>query len=149
MSHVTRVDSVPIESIEAVRAAVKELQGQGIKIELVAKQAPRMFFPHHETECDWVLKLQDCVYDIGLEAKKDTNGKFTHFEPMLDVYKDKIHAILGNEHTEGTVTEKAIGKFLSAYQKNNMMITAKKQGYNVRGTQVDKNGNLNLVLVQR
>ena len=148
MSHVTTIDTVPIKDIDAVKKAVKELKKLGVSCELLKDSRPRMYFNSHEELCDYVIKLNESPYDIGLRRKED-EGKFKEYELIFDGYKNHICKLVG--YTDKKQDEdkhlRHVGQFTKLYSKHATINQAKKQGYRVT-TKQNKDGSLNLVLTK-
>lgn len=138
MSHTTTIKA-DIRDVRAIRAAVKELQQQGAKVELLENTKPRMFYEHqHPEKSAFVLKL-DGPYDVGLD--KTADGKY---ELAFDSWGGHIHKQLGNAKAKGS--NATVSKFLQAYSKHAAINAATAKGYFVSGCTYDAKGNLNLVL---
>lgn len=149
MSHVTKLHGVVISDISAVRAAVQELNSQGVNVTLAENQKPRVHgFDSVET-CDYVLKLTG-AYDVGLKRNAEGN-----YEPVLDVYQGHV----GNAGLRATCpmpntaayrsqqhTQHEIGRFLQSYAKHAAINAATSQGHTVETCSMDGEGNVQLVL---
>lgn len=100
VSHSTTIKTVPIKSQSALRAAIAELQSNGVNIELQENCKPRMYYKNQIAKqivstakegefsfnedpdvCDFVIHLPDSFYDIGLLRQED--GSYT---PVFDDY---------------------------------------------------------------
>lgn len=90
MSHTTVLKTIQIKSIEALEGAVAYLQSQGVNCELVKGTTPRMYYENQHTKCEYVLKLKDCVYDVGFEKQKDGS-----YAPVFDSYNRHIQKQIG------------------------------------------------------
>lgn len=70
MSHTTTVSGLSIKFADSIRAAVTEMKTNGLNVELLENATPRMYYPHQMQEvgdCDFVLKVKDAKYDVGLK----------------------------------------------------------------------------------
>jgi hypothetical protein len=160
MSHTTKIKSVPIRDIAALRSAVKDLQKQGISCELVQDAKPRMYYQDQlqrhlkrgSENCDYVLKLNNARYDVGFI--KEDDGTYT---PVFDDWQKSVAGQIGNpvpgahEHWSGTrndteQTLHSIGKLLQGYTTHAMTNVATASGMMVEGTTIDKDGNIHLTL---
>jgi len=146
MSHTTKIDTVPVKDIEAVKSAVSELKQQGINIELLTNVNPRMYYKNQHGNCDFVLNLKDSVYDVGLNAVKDSNGYIDHYEYVFDEHANYVGKVLGIPSQAGADPILAqLAKFTSLYSKHAAINSARNQGFNVRDIHVDAKGNTQLV----
>lgn len=144
MSHTTKIKSVPIKSISALRAAVADLQSQGIRCELRENEKPRMYYADQlakhlgkqDGKAEFVLHLADAAYDVGFVAEQD--GSFT---PVFDSWRGEVKRVLGNGG-EGQAGE--MGKLLQAYSKAVAIESAVSQGYTVLSCDFDSKGQIQL-----
>ena len=173
MSHTTQVKTVPIKDIPALKKAIEELRKEGVNITLEENAIPRMYYQDQLQKhmglksdvCDYVIRVQDSYFDIGL-VKDDAAGGYT---PVFDDYgspgpnplsrkgRGAIKQFLGAsfagkaEHWSGRrddteQTLHSIGKLMQGYTKHAAINAAVKAGHNVLGTTKDKNGNIQLRL---
>ena len=145
MSHTTTIKSLKFTDPAAMRAAVQELQANGVRCELVENQRPRMYYRGQHAACPYVLKLHDCIYDVGFDRQKDGS-----FVPAFDEYQGHIGQQIGAtcpmpSSQEGRA-QHAIGRFSQLYAKHAAINAATAQGYMVESCDTDAQGNLNLVL---
>lgn len=138
MSHTTKVD-VKISSASAIRSAVLALQQAGVSCSLLENAKPRMFYSNQHGECEFVLKLNDCPYDVGFERQPDGT-----FSPVYDEWGGHIAKKIGNSNASGF--GKHIGKFMQQYSAAVTIEAAVAQGYYVESTTTDAEGNIQLVL---
>lgn len=139
MSHTTTVSEVVIKDIAAIRDTVKELQQQGIKCELLKDTVPNMFYRNQHKACAYVLRLEGCRYDIGLEK----NGN--QYDMVFDEYGDHLKSILKcNVENNSRTPLSQVSKFVQLYQKNALIREARRQGHIVEGCTQDSKGNLQL-----
>lgn len=149
MSHVTKLEGVVISDMNAVRAAVSELNSAGINVRLVEGPAkPRVHGYDTVETCDFVLALPG-AYDVGL--KRNAQG---NYDPILDVWQGHVGKYLGATcPLPGTAayrsqehTQHEIGRFLQTYAKHAAMNSAMAQGYLIESCGIDAEGNVQLVL---
>jgi hypothetical protein len=148
MSHVTKLAGVVITDIGAVRAAVAELNSQGVSVEIAENQKPRVHGYDSVEKCDFVLKLKG-AYDVGLKKNKEGN-----YEPVLDVYQGHVGKYLAptcpvpgtRAYQSQEHTQHEIGRFLQLYAKHAAMNAAANAGHTVETCTIDDTGNINLVL---
>lgn len=187
MSHTTSIKSTPIKSIEALRRAVAELRDNGVNVQLEQNTVPRMYyadqlakhvkskqdsgqaygsklrFHQNPEECDWVIRLQDSYYDIGLiqnEAGElvpffDDYNHASPYVPATQSGKGPIRKFLGAEFTgnvehwsgqreAGEQQLHSVGKLLQHYSKYAVIEEAENQGYVVSHTETDTKGNVHV-----
>ena len=92
MSHTSKV-GLNIVNEKDIRGAVELLKNQGVEIELIEDAIPRMYFKHQETEtgeCDFVLKLNNSRYDVGLKYNHKTKKYDAEYDPWGDDIKNVI-----------------------------------------------------------
>lgn len=145
MSHTTTLKSVVVRDTQALRSAVTKLQGQGIRCSLQENVVPRMYYQNQHTACAFVVKLDDCKYDVGFD--KQTDGTYA---PVFDEWAGHIGKVIGVDTplgaTEETKTEAAIGKLMQAYSEHATINAATAQGYFVESATTDAEGNIHLTL---
>jgi hypothetical protein len=90
MSHTTVLKTIQIKNITALQEAVDYLKSQGVNCELVKDAKPRMYYPDQVGKCDYVIKLKDCVYDVGFEKQKDGS-----YAPMFDSWGGHVQKFIG------------------------------------------------------
>ena len=178
MSHSTTIKTVPIKSVNALRAVIAELRQSGIDIELLEDAKPRMYyadqikkqivgaagsnqfaFNQDNDVCDFVIKVNDSYYDIGLLRNADGSG----YTPVFVDYtggavsgapvtgtkglKHVLGAKFGGptkhwagarEGTEEDGTLHSIGKFLQGYTKHATIEAATMAGHTVTGSEYDE-----------
>jgi hypothetical protein len=136
---------------------------------------PRMYYADQmqrhmgrkDEVCDYVLKLDDCPYDVAF-IKEEGKNEFT---PVFDTYKPYgldpktrqwgslkgIADFLGAEYNgpvhhwsghqeESEEATHAIGKLLQQYSKHAAMNAATAAGYYVESCEVDGEGEIVLTL---
>lgn len=170
MSHTTTVKSVPIKSRSALRSAAQALRSAGINCELVENAVPRMFYENqirmhiqskmpeayryhaNPDECDFILRLPGCRYDIGFL----TDIKTGDLIPLFDDWAKSISNTLGAkftgvvEHWSGQrddteQTLHSIGKLLQEYSKQAIMESAAQDGISIESCEYDKEGVLQIM----
>lgn len=143
MSHTATVKSIKIQSITALRGAIQELAQAGIKCSLVENAVPRAYFANQQGMelAPYVVKLNDCPYDIGLYRQADGS-----YEARTDFFAGHIERLLGATARTAESTEQAkMGKLFQMYGVHAATEAAKKKGLMVR--RVTKNdGTLTLEL---
>lgn len=132
MSHTSKIDSVKITDIDAVKQAIEDLNKMGIKCSLRENATPRAYYADQKGMgiAPYVVHLQDCTYDVGLYKSDD--GKY--YEPRADLFAKKIKNILG---VEGDTLQDHIGKLLNAYSARATMRAAIRKGYQCNRIQND------------
>lgn len=145
MSHTTTLKGLQIKSVSALRAAVEELQAQGITCSLLENKVPRMYFANQHGISALVLNLPNCPYDIGFDLQ--TDGSYL---PVLDTWSNKIEMQIGSVCPMPTSDEgkaqHAMGRFLQSYAKQAAIEAATQNGYMVESATADDKGTVHLVL---
>lgn len=148
MSHTTTLKGVDIKDVSAIRSAVNNLRAKGINVELVENATPRMYYDHQAADvgqCDFVLKLSNSPYDVGL--KKNADGKY---EAVFDEWANKVGGQIGAScpmpNTPEGRAQHAIGQFLQEYAKEAATNAAVSQGYQVEDTTIDDDGTVHLTI---
>lgn len=147
MSHITRTN-LRITDTSALRSAVNDLKSQGINCDLLENASPRIYAGDHGGECDYVLRLNDAAYDVGFRKQGDGS-----FAPEADFWDNKIANQLGADVNvcpmptshEGRVQHQ-LGKLMQAYAKAAAVNAAVQQGYSVESSDIDADGNVQVVL---
>ena len=144
MSHTTKIQSVPIKSVDALRSAVLALKEMGVNCDLLENTKPRMFYRHQEELCEFVLKLHDCQYDLGFRLEQSESGK--SYAPIFDEWGDYIaqHLSVG-KRPQNKEDQSAwhIGKFLQQYSVSEVREEAHLNGWTV-DEEVDESGEIHL-----
>jgi len=148
MSHTTTVKSCPIRSVSALKSAIRKLQKNGVKCELVEDTFCKLYFESQSREigkCEYVLKLENSPYDVGF--KKNSEGIY---DIKMDEYAGHTAKKLGGKAPiqEGQDSSAhAIGQLLSAYSEEAVIETALEQGYMVESaTYNETTGETELIL---
>ncbi len=132
MSHTATISAIKIQSISALRDAVKELSDAGIKISLIENATPRAYYDNQSGmgKAPFVIKLPDCRYDIGLYGDAKVG-----FEARTDFFMGYVEKELGVQACSVDSREQArLGKLYQAYGIHAAMEAARKQGHSVRRT---------------
>lgn len=130
MSHTATINSIKIVSITALQAAVNELAQSGLKCSLVPDSTPRAYFPNQPGmgKADYVLKLNDSPYDIGLYKGADGS-----YEARTDFHANHINKLLGAPASSPETREQAqMGKLFQLYGVHAAAEAARRQGHMVR-----------------
>lgn len=145
MSHTTTLKTVSIRDLAALRAAVEELNAAGVSCDLVERAVPRMFYASQHGECDYVLKLHKCRFDVGFDKQADGS-----YVPVYDEWGNNVGTQIGATcNIAKTPEEKAtqqIGRLMQGYAKHAAVNAAVSQGYFVESTVTDEKGTVHLVL---
>lgn len=148
MSHTTTIKSVPIKDVQALKAAVKELQDAGVKCELRENCMPRMYSEGQARAvgtCDYVLHLPNSRYDVGFVKQADGS-----YAPAFDEWSGQVAGTLGAAcplpNTAEGKAQHAIGKLMQSYGKHAAINQARREGYTVESAKHDNKGNLVITL---
>jgi hypothetical protein len=144
MSHTSTIKAIKIVSIQALRSAVEELASGGIRCRLEDGGTPRAFYPNQPGlgAADYVLKLDDCPYDVGFYKSDD--GK--SYEARTDFWMGHVEKILGTPASKPEHEEQAkMGKLFQKYAVNAATEEARRKGLQVRRQTAD-DGTVKLVL---
>lgn len=148
MSHTTKLKSIAIRDISALRSAVAEIKASGVECELVEKQTPRMYSPQQEKDlgvCDYVLRLPNSRYDVGFEKQQDGS-----YIPVFDDWNNQVGSQIGAAcpmpGTKEGNAQHAIGRFMQSYLKHATTNIARAKGQMVQSCHVNPNGEIKLVL---
>lgn len=145
MSHTTTIRSVAIRDTNAIRQAVERLQSKGVNINLLENTKPRMYYEHQGEKCEYVLHMPGCRFDVGLKLQKDGT-----YAPMYDEHARHVGNVIGaacnipNNRDDQALHQ--IGQFMQAYSEFAAVNAAGAAGYMVESSEVDKDGNVQLVL---
>jgi len=144
MSHTTTIDGVVFSSIEALKAAVKELNSKGVACSLVQNEVPRAYYANQAglEKADYVLKLPAAQYDVGFYMNKEKGG----YEARTDLFMGSVAGVLGVQASPGeTAMQAALGKLNQTYAIHAATRKAIQQGYTVRRVDA-KDGGVRLVI---
>lgn len=129
MSHTATVKSIKIQSVTALRAAVAEMAASGIKCSLIENATPRAYFANQAGmgKADFVLKLDDSPYDVGLYKTDDG------YEARTDFFAGHINKVIGGVCRNPDAREQAqMGKLFQMYGVAAATEAARKKGHMVR-----------------
>jgi hypothetical protein len=143
MSHTTSIHSITIQDVGSLRKAIEELNSAGIRCELVENSTPRAYSPNQAGmgKADYVVRLPDATYDIGLYKNEDG------FEARTDFYNGSVERVLGAAHVEEGEdrTQARLGKLYQRYAVCVAEKQAARSGRTVSRRTLD-NGTIQLVM---
>lgn len=141
MSHTTTISTLLLSDKAAIKGAIRELQAQGVKCDLLEAAIPRSYAGNQMKKADYVLKLHDSPFDVGMYANKD--GEYSL---ATDFYQGHVENLLGVTPGKDDNRDQAkLGKLYQAYAANAIERQAAQQGYSVSRVKGD-NGGVRLVL---
>lgn len=141
MSHTTTISTLLLSDKAAIKGAIKELQAQGVKCDLLESVIPRSYQGNTMKKADYCLKLHDSPYDVGMYANKD--GEYSL---ATDFYQGHVEGILGvTPGKDDDFNQAKLGKLYQAYASNAIERQAAQQGYSVSKVK-GENGGVRLVL---
>jgi hypothetical protein len=117
--------------MEALGAAVKELNAAGVACSLQKGGTPRAFYSNQEGmgAADYVIKLDQSKYDIGLYYNKDKKG----YEARTDLFGGYVAKVIGAQARPGESEQQAaLGRLYQGYGVHAATRAAVKNGYTVR-----------------
>jgi hypothetical protein len=120
------VKSIAITSVEALQAAINELNTLGVKCSLVANATPRAFYSNQQGlgKADYVIKLDNSRYDVGLY--KNAEGGY---EVRTDFWGEDVKNQLGAvASAPGKAEQAKLGKLFQAYGIHAAMQEARRKG---------------------
>jgi hypothetical protein len=130
MSHTATVSTIKIQSVTALRAAIAELAEKGVRCSLLENAKPRAYSVNQEGMglADFVIKLDDSQYDIGLYKTKDGS-----YEARTDFYRGGVERCLGASASSPETREQArMGKLFQMYGVHAATEAARKKGHMVK-----------------
>ena len=130
MSHTAKISAIKISSVSALRSAIAELQQAGVKCSLVESATPRAYFPQQQDmgHAEFVIKLDDAPYDIGLYKQPDGT-----YEARTDFWMGHVERVLGAQASKPEKAEQAkMGKLFQMYGIHAATEAAKRKGLAVR-----------------
>jgi len=143
VSHTTTIRGLAIKDVGAIRRAVAELQSKGVKISLAENTKPRMYYRQQEVMCDFVLKLENANYDVGLVKQADGT-----YNVITDEYGGTVARAVGASCPVPKTAEEralwAIGQFGQQYARFAAINAATAQGYMIERDYFDEHGNVQL-----
>lgn len=136
MSHTSEIKSVVFTDIDALQAAVAELNKSGVRCSLLKDATPRAFYENQQgmEKAPYVLRLSDAKYDVGF-YQNDTGG----YVARTDLWGGSVASVLGVKAQNGEpAAQAALGKLYQSYAVNAAVRQAARQGYRVmRSTRPD------------
>lgn len=136
MSHTSEIKSVVFTDIDALQAAVAELNKSGVRCSLLKDATPRAFYENQQgmEKAPYVLRLSDAKYDVGF-YQNDTGG----YVARTDLWGGSVASVLGVKAQNGEpAAQAALGKLYQSYAVNAAVRQAARQGYKVtRSTRPD------------
>lgn len=145
MSHTTKIKSVAIRDESAIEQAVTKLQNAGVNCSLKTNTMPRMYYSSQKEQCEYVLSLPGCRFDVGFQKQADGT-----FSPVYDEFANAVGSQIGAVCKLPVAGEDQalvqLGKFLQAYTECATVNAAVQAGFMVESTTTDKDGNVVLEL---
>lgn len=139
MSHTTKINAIEIRDVAAVAAAIKDMIADGKKLELIANAKPRAYFNNQNGmgQADFVVKLHNAPYDLGLYKQEDGS-----YEIRTDFWAGKVERELGVKPFQ--TPQQKLGQFYQAYSTAVVMNKLKASGKMVSRIKA-KDGSVKLV----
>lgn len=113
MSHTTRVSEVRVHDIDALQAAVTELQSQGVNVTL-ERDAPCRIWGQAPIK-PFVVHNHAGRFDVGFEEAKDGNG----YTPIFDYHGGELYNVMGQGKQQAKTPEERvlsnIARLMQAY----------------------------------
>lgn len=131
MSHTTAIESIVFSDIQALKAAVNELNSKGVRCSLDTNAVPRAFYANQQgmEMAPFVLRLTDCQYDVGFYPRAQGGG----FEARTDLFANRVADVLGAPISgKETAMQGALGKLNQMYAVHAATRAAAAKGHNVR-----------------
>ena len=144
MSHTTSIENIVFSDIAALTAAVTELNTKGVRCSLVKGGTPRAYYANQAGmgAADYVLKLEDCQYDIGFYQNAAKKG----LEARTDLFANHVQRVLGVQAQKGESAQMAaLGKLNQTYAIHAATRKAIQQGRTVRRVN-NNDGSVRLVI---
>jgi hypothetical protein len=122
MSHTTTINNVEIVDLDALRAAVDELQTNGVSCSLLENSVPRGYYAKQNglEKAPMVLSLRNSKYDVGFYR----NTQDTAYEARCDLFGGHIAREIG-------AGDAPMGKLMSLYATHAITRKAVQQGHRV------------------
>lgn len=136
MSHTETIKGVTINDINAVMAAVEELNKSGVRCQLLQNERPRLYYANQHGVCPYVLNLLDSPYDVGLALKKDGKG----YELVTDLWGGHVARLLKGKGAT------PVARFTSLYAKHRTLAVARSKGHTVDSITERADGGWDLVI---
>lgn len=133
ISHTTKVSSVRVHDIAALRAAVAALQQEGLPVSLEENAPCRLW--SQNPKMPYVVKVNNASgrnrFDVGFEKAADGKG----YIPVFDYHGNWIGEVLGQGFNVAKTNEERvlanIGKLMQAYSVQALQNEAYRQGCSV------------------
>lgn len=131
MSHNITVDKIKIKNIDALRSAIHELAGSGVKISLEENAHYRGYNVRESGTYPYVIQLPNSRYDVALTPDKDGEG----YVPVFDTWNDQVRNQLG--YSKGALADAScdinspeahIGRLMQLYGICEAEMVASQQG---------------------
>jgi hypothetical protein len=131
MSHTTTIGGIVISDMDALNAAIAELNTHGINCELLKGAQARAYYGNQKgmENPEYTIHLKDCRYDVGLYRTQNGDG----LEARADFWEGHIERQLGvtpgpnDDHTQAK-----IGKLYNTYAVQAASRKAIQQGMRVQ-----------------
>ena len=129
MSHTTTIDAIMFTDMGALQAAINELKATGVDCELMQNLTTRAYYNNQQGmgTADYVVKLNDAKYDVGLYASEDGGG----YEARTDFYGGTVEKQLGVQDAAVAGEQRKLGKLYQMYGVHGATRIAVQQGYAV------------------
>jgi len=130
MSHTSSIKGMVMTDINALKAAVADLASQGIKVSIIPDATPRAYYTDQKGlgRADFVIKLADAPYDVGIYATKTADGRTT-YEARTDFWGQHVERILGVPCSDAALRDQSkLGKLFQAYGVQTTMNALRAQG---------------------
>jgi hypothetical protein len=144
MSHTTSIKAVKIQSVNALRSAIAELNSSGTRLTLKENATPRAYFANQAGlgKADFVVEVHGAKYDIGLYKQEDGS-----YEARTDFWGGSVQAVLGGTATTQERAEQAkMGKLFQMYGIHAATEAARRKGLSVRRITDASTGTIKLEL---
>jgi hypothetical protein len=131
MSHTTEINNIVFADIEALKAAVNELNSKGIKCTLVKGGTPRAYYQNQQGmgAADYTLQLDGSPYDIGFYTDKEKKGLVAR----TDLFMGHVARVLGAQASAGeSQAQAALGQLYQTYAIHAATRKAVQQGMSVK-----------------
>ncbi|MET0465344.1 MAG: hypothetical protein ABW007_19440 [Chitinophagaceae bacterium] len=149
MSHTSEITDSAFTDEKMLEAAVSSLKAQGVAISFQKGGMPRMFYAdqfqkyNNGKDADFVVKLENCPYDIGFVRKE---GKLN---PIFDEWNSHIANQLGMKEVTGyNAKDKThhIRRLNMEYQLAALKATARKKNMRVGDVKRSADGQIRLTV---
>src|SRR5258706_2983619 len=145
MSHLVSIKEIVFVDIDALKMAIEELQNNGIACGLQQNVTAKSLFKAQRKKYDWVIKLDDSPFDVGLYMDKDKGG----YVPKVDLMGDHVSYLLGIVPREGEDRNKcSLAKLNRLDATHAAMRAAIKAGHTVQRIN-NRNGSIQLTVTMK